>query len=153
VLSQNPSTVIVWLGGNDILVQYYDRVIRGLESPTLIALLNLTLTRLGSGLINAPLIPIDETFENLETIVRRIQAEGAVVILVGFSGEPFNSSLESRFEEVAKDTGALYVPNALNGVIGRSSRMSDLIHPNNTGYGIVAERIYERFICVLEEEE
>jgi len=148
VLSRNPSTVIVWLGGNDVLVQYYDRVVRGLESPTLINLINATLNRLGSSVTNSPVIPEDETFENLETIVRTIQADGAVVILVGFSGAPFDSDLESRFAAVASETGAIYVPNALSGVIGRPSLMSDIIHPNDAGYTIVTNRIYQRLLCV-----
>ena len=149
VLSEDPSIVIVWLGGNDVLLQYYDQV-RSIANPTLAQQLDRVLERLGSGIPGADLVGREETFANLEEIVTEIQDDGAVVLLVGYSGSPFDSNLESRFQAVANDTGALYVPNVMSGILGRPGRMSDLIHPNDTGYGIIAERINQRLVCLTD---
>lgn len=147
VLSEDPSIVIVWLGGNDVLLQYYDQV-RSVANPTLAQQLDRVLARLGSGIPDADLVEREETFANLEEIVTQIQNDGAVVLMVGYSGSPFDSNLENRFQAVANDTGALYVPNVMSGILGRPGRMSDLIHPNDTGYGIIAERINQRLVCL-----
>lgn len=149
VLSRDPSVVIVWLGGNDILQRYYEDVFRGAENPNLIEAIRIVLLRITGKLPEPSGISEDETFENLTDIIERIQAQGAITIVVGFSGGVFDSKLEGRYEDVAQETNSLYVPNALNGVIGRPALMSDLVHPNNIGYGIVADRILPLLSCVL----
>ncbi len=149
VLERDPSVVIVWLGGNDILQRYYERVQSGAENPNLIEAVRLILLRIAGKLPEPSGITEDETFENLTETIERIQARGAVTIVIGFSGGVFDTALEQRYAQVAQATGSLYVPNALGGVIGRPSLMSDLVHPNNVGYGIVADRVLPYLACTL----
>jgi acyl-CoA thioesterase-1 len=151
VLSKDPSVVLVWLGGNDILQRYYEDVFNGAENPDLLETLRLILLRI-TGKLPAPQgITEAETFENLTQVVTRIQNDGAVVIMIGFSGGVFDDQLESRYQAVANETNSIYVPNAMSGVIGRPSRMGDLVHPNGVGYGIIADKVLPYLACVVPD--
>jgi lysophospholipase L1-like esterase len=84
---------------------------------------------------------LDEAFARLEDIVHRIQASGAMVVLVGIEGFiPFDG-IEGRYKALARRTGALFVPNVLDGILGDPKRMSDQVHPNAAGYQLMAERV------------
>lgn len=87
--------------------------------------------------------PADRQFENLREIIGRIHAAGALVILLGLEGDGFlySSDYGDRYEQLARETGCVLVPDLLDGVIGRSSLMIDNIHPNEQGYERVVERI------------
>jgi len=148
VLARNPSVVLLWLGGNDILQRHYERVFELGQNPGLIESLRLIIMRI-TGKLPAPQgIGEAETFANLTTLIERIQANGSVVVVIGFSGGIFDSSLEGQYRAVAQATNSIYVPNALGGVMGRSSLMGDLVHPNGAGYAIVADRVLPYFACV-----
>ena len=81
-----------------------------------------------------------KTFENIETMIRRIQSKGALVVLVGFQF-PFRSSYADAYQSLARRLGCVHVPNALGGIIGEPSLMADQIHPNAKGYGVMATKI------------
>lgn len=87
-------------------------------------------------------VPIEETFNNLETIVEKIQNKGAVVILLGIQGGILEDPFEPRFRALARKKGTLYVPNVLEGLIGNADYMSDEIHPNDRGHRVIADKIY-----------
>ncbi len=80
-------------------------------------------------------------FENLRLIIERIQDSGAEVVLVGVHGSVFLSDLEDDYRNLALSTGAHYVPGAFVGILGNPLLMSDLVHPNNAGHELIAERI------------
>ena len=82
------------------------------------------------------------TRDNLTEIVERIQANDTAVIIVGSYRDTFISQMETMYRAVALETGAIFVPNALLGILGRPSLLSDPVHPNDTGYDIVADRIW-----------
>ena len=149
VLSQNPSTVIVWLGGNDILNRYYQRINEEASQTVIERLLNAIFEFFGKDPNREEIITEDETFENLERIVDRIQDRGAVVVLVGMDGEPFDNNLGGRYEDLAEATDVILIPDVLEDILGRPTLTSDLLHPNNRGYDIVAQRIYNGFACAL----
>jgi acyl-CoA thioesterase I len=151
VLSQNPSTVIVWLGGNDILNRYYQRLSEE-DSDTVIGrLIDAIFRFFGKDPDREEIITEAETFENIEEIIERIQATGAVVILVGMDGEPLNNNLGGRYEALAEANDVIFIPDVLENILGRPALTSDPVHPNNRGYDIVAQRIYNGFACVLED--
>lgn len=86
--------------------------------------------------------PIDGTFANLRTIIDRIQARGALVVLIGVEGYPLvHGDYGSRYRELARETGCVYVPDMLDDVFGDPALMYDQIHPNAKGYAKIAERI------------
>ena len=90
-------------------------------------------------------IPIDTTFQNIDEIVTRIHNTGSAVILLGVRGGLLTDPYADRFEEIAKNRNTAYVPNILSGLIGNTSRMSDAIHPNDTGYKIIADKVLTVF--------
>ena len=88
-------------------------------------------------------LPADQQFENLRAIVRRIQERGALVVLIGTEGYKILSNVDygARYEALARETGAVYVPDLMDGVLGDPKLMLDQIHPNPAGYEKIARRI------------
>ena len=85
-------------------------------------------------------IPKDTAFQNLKRIIGSIQATGALVIVGGIDLPFWGRGFGEGYGEVCRETGAVLVPNILDGIIGNSKLMSDPIHPNDAGYTKVAER-------------
>ncbi len=151
VLSQNPSVVILLVGGNDILQRAYADAVEADSNVTFLdEIINAILRLFGKIPDNPDAITEDETFANIESMVTQIQATGALVILVGIEGKPFERDLSVRYEAIAANTTTFFVPDVLDSLIGRPQYMSDLVHPNNTGYEIVAQRIFAAYACVTE---
>ncbi len=86
-------------------------------------------------------VPIATTEQNLHTIIRRIQAGGAMVVLLGYQFPSISANYEKLYESVAKSDGCLLVPNVLAGILRDSSLKSDEIHPNAKGYAVIADRV------------
>jgi lysophospholipase L1-like esterase len=97
--------------------------------------------------------PRQETRKNLEEIVRRVQARGAIVAIVGIKLGLFTDEYAAVFEETARQFGALYIPGVMKGVLSDSKFRSDPIHPNGAGYRLIAERIAEKIKPLLREAD
>jgi len=82
-----------------------------------------------------------EAFANLETIVRRVQAAGALVVLVGIDPPLLGRGWADGYRDLARRTGAVLIPNVYKGIMGRAELMSDPIHPNGRGYEVLARRV------------
>ena len=95
-------------------------------------------------------VPTETTFANLRTIVSRVRARGAAVVLVGVKVDLFRDSYGAEYERIGREMSAVVVPDILDGILGRSGRMSDSIHPNDEGYAIIADRL-ERVVRELME--
>ena len=150
VLSQNPSTVIVLLGGNDELRRVYETLnTNAIERGLADELDQIATERFGYNWMDKELIPRSETFDNIEEIITRIQATGATTILVGFDAGILNTQIDDNYEAIAVQTGSFYVPDIYDNVFGRPLFMSDLVHPNNRGYDVVASRILPAVACTL----
>jgi len=98
-------------------------------------------------------LPRHETRINLEEIVRRIQAQGAMVAIAGIRLGLFTDEFSAIFEETAEQFGALYIPQVMKGVLSDASLRSDPIHPNAAGYRLMAERIGEKVKLLLQEAD
>jgi acyl-CoA thioesterase-1 len=99
--------------------------------------------------------PRQETRNNLEEIVRRVQAGGAIVVIVGMRLGLFTDEYAAVFEETARQFGALYIPGVMKGILSDSDSKfrSDPIHPNGAGYRLIAERIAEKIKPLLREAD
>jgi acyl-CoA thioesterase I len=97
--------------------------------------------------------PRQETRKNLEEIVRRVQAGGAIVAIVGIRLGLFTDEYAAVFEETARQSGALYIPGVMKGILSDSKFRSDSIHPNGAGYRLIAERIAEKIKPLLREAD
>ena len=85
-------------------------------------------------------VPVQQRISNITTIVQQIRADGAAVILVGVGSgslDPFEGALPG----IASQTSSTLVPAILDGIFGVPGLMADLIHPNNAGHAIMADRL------------
>jgi lysophospholipase L1-like esterase len=86
-------------------------------------------------------VPQDTTFANLSTIIERLQADGATVLLAGVRGGLVRDSFAARFEELADRHGTAYVHDVLDDTFGIDGYMADQVHPNDAGYRVIADRM------------
>jgi len=93
---------------------------------------------------------LEETFANLDAIVRRIQAHGAMVVLVGVSPGLLADTTRVEYEKIARVRRAAFVPNILAGILTDPTLKSDGIHPNDLGYEKIAQRIATTVKPLLE---
>jgi len=87
-------------------------------------------------------VSMEETFENLELIITRIQKRGALVLVLGIQPSLMGSSYKKRFVKIAKKHGALVIPDIYDKILGKPDMMSDHIHPSYKGYELIAEQVY-----------
>jgi lysophospholipase L1-like esterase len=85
----------------------------------------------------------DDAFANLEQIVLRIQARGALVIVGGIDIPFYGRGFDDAYEQLCERTGAVLVPDVFEDIMGHADLMSDRIHPNGKGYTIMAEHFLE----------
>jgi acyl-CoA thioesterase-1 len=95
-------------------------------------------------------VPLSETKKHLEEIVRRTQERGAMVVVSGIRLGLFTDEYSPIYKEIAVNRGALYVPEVLKGILADVKLRSDPIHPNGSGYRLIAERIAEKVKPLLE---
>lgn len=90
-------------------------------------------------------------FDNLSQIIDRFHAEGSFVVLIGIRSASLRDRHEARFSELAHAKRVFYVPDMLKGIAFRPVYMSDAIHPNDAGYGQIAERLAKMLKPLLPE--
>jgi acyl-CoA thioesterase I len=90
-----------------------------------------------------------ETFGRLRRIVLAIQDHGAMVVLGGIDLPLFGRGFGEGYRELARETGAVLVPNVYEGIWGRHALMSDQIHPNGEGYRIMAGHFFKAAVPYL----
>ncbi|HET7710462.1 MAG TPA: arylesterase [Thermoanaerobaculia bacterium] len=93
------------------------------------------------------------TESNLRSIVRRIQAGGAMVVLLGFRFPSFGPSYEKLYERVADEEECLLIPDLLDGILSDPALKSDDIHPNARGYDLMAQRVSGPLRRLIEEAD
>lgn len=96
-------------------------------------------------------VPPEKTRDNLNAIVTRLQEEGVAVVLIGIQGGLLGDPYEEIYEEISEVHDTAYVPDVLRGILLKSDLTADQIHPNDAGYEIVADRIYEVIAPLLTE--
>ncbi len=92
-------------------------------------------------------VPVRTTRRNLATIVSRLQAAEATVILAGMKlpadyGVKYSASFRNVFAEVAEQKHTCMIPFFLEGVGGHPDlNQSDGLHPTAKGYDVVVENV------------
>lgn len=93
-------------------------------------------------------VPPETVEENLREIVRRAQAAGARVLLVGMRmppshGPEYTGRFDALFPRLARETGAPLVPFLLEGVAGVPAlNQADGNHPTAAGHQRLAETVF-----------
>ena len=82
-------------------------------------------------------------FQNLEKIITSIQEQGALVIVGGIDIPLLGKGFGDAYETLCDELGAVLIPNIFKGIMGNRKLMSDQIHPNASGYTIMARVFYE----------
>lgn len=95
--------------------------------------------------------PLEETINNLRSIITQTKASGSRVILIGTHNDTFQSTREAEFRRLASELDVEYAPNVLSGILGNPKLISDAVHPNDAGYRLVAERIWNKLQPMLND--
>lgn len=95
-------------------------------------------------------IPVADTHKNLAVLIENIQSRGAIVLLLGVRGGLFNDRFDTEFEKLRDTYNTAFVSDVLDGLFGNAKYMSDPIHPNDSGYKIITERIYPILTGVIK---
>lgn len=103
-------------------------------------------------------VPLSDVEKNLREILRRGQAAGARVLLLGMRLPPNYGEYADRFAEmyprIAKDMDVPLVPFLLEGVGGVARlNQEDGIHPTAEGQEILAKNVLPYLRTVLSREE
>jgi len=124
-LADNPELVIIELGANDAL--------RGLQP--------------------------DQTRQNLDSILQRLGDKGITALLTGMKaprnlGEPYYTSFDRIYPELAQKHGVAFYPFFLEGVAGEPGlNQTDGIHPTREGVSIIVERMLPLVRAIVEKLE
>lgn len=95
-------------------------------------------------------VPQDTTFANLATLIERLQADGAAVLLAGVRGGLVRDSFAARFEQLADRYHTAYVHDVLDDTLGVEGYMADQVHPNDAGYRVIADRVHPVLAAMLD---
>jgi acyl-CoA thioesterase-1 len=98
-------------------------------------------------------MPLEETLQNLDGIVKTLIAQGMMVVIlevnVGLVGDPY---LEG-YRVVAKRQKAVLVEDVMKGILGNPDLRVDGIHPNAQGHRLIAERVIRVLRPLLQEAD
>lgn len=87
-------------------------------------------------------VPMSATLENIRKMIEEIQAQGAMTAIVDVSAGLFLIEYRLRLFRLARQTGSIFIPAVLSGILTNPSMKSDFMHPNKGGYEIVARKVY-----------
>ena len=88
-------------------------------------------------------VPLAQAFTNLDEIVRRIQVSGAMVMVVGFDPPFLEGRLRKDYEHLIRARRVAFVPAIYQDLWTNHRLKSDALHPNDRGYALIAQRIYQ----------
>jgi acyl-CoA thioesterase I len=81
---------------------------------------------------------------NVRRMIRLTQERGAGVLLIGTPEKGLLLRPPGFYAKLAKDAGIPYDGDVIGEILRKSELKSDPIHPNATGYRLIAERVAER---------
>ena len=87
-------------------------------------------------------LPKQETLSNMKEIISRIHESGAIVALCDVSGSVIMSGYREDYRKLARETGSIFIPRLMQGILVNPAFKYDEIHPNSKGYKIIAEKIH-----------
>ncbi len=85
----------------------------------------------------------EKTISNLKAMIEMIRARGADVVLVGVPKLGFGLAVPKFYATIAEQEKIPFEGEILADLLGDNSMKADAIHPNATGYRLMAEAIDE----------
>lgn len=96
-------------------------------------------------------VPLEETMQNLDGIVKTLITEGTMVVILevnaGLMGDPYLQG----YRAVAQRHGAVLVEDILKGILSQPDLKGDPIHPNARGHRVIADRVVKVLRPLLRE--
>lgn len=89
-------------------------------------------------------VPLQTTVANISQMVDMVQQKGAMCAIVDISSGMFFSEYRQAFKKIAEEKHALFISSVLNGIITNPQMKSDFLHPNASGYRMIAERVHKK---------
>lgn len=87
-------------------------------------------------------VPKTVTEQNLKEIIAQIQARKAITVILGMNLGLFTDEYKDLYQRVAEETNSYLIPQVLKGIIDNPKhRQQDIIHPNQIGQEILADKI------------
>lgn len=96
-------------------------------------------------------ITFKDTLKNIDEIVKRIQEQGAIVVLLDVKASFFMNRYSSGYRKIALKRGAIFILGILSEVLSNPSLKSDYLHPNSEGHKIISQKILKVLLPVIEE--
>jgi acyl-CoA thioesterase-1 len=102
-------------------------------------------------------LPLKQTYRNLHTIIQRLKAEGAIVVLAGMRipvnyGEEYTGEFFEMYERLAQEFALPLIPFLLKGVAAQPDlNQRDGVHPTGEGYALVAQNVWHTLEPILKE--
>lgn len=97
-------------------------------------------------------MPRNQMFANIGAMIDRLQARGSFVVLIGIRGPSIVGDANAKgFKQLAREKKVKHVANILGGLLSQPSLMTDYVHPNDAGYGKIAERLEKELRPLLEK--
>ena len=81
--------------------------------------------------------------ENIRRITDAVLARGAMVALVDMSCGMIMENYGRDYRKIAQETGAIFIPGVMNGIFTDPALRNDMLHPNQQGHRLIADRIFE----------
>lgn len=104
-------------------------------------------------------LQVEDTYNNLRQIVRRLQEARVTVILTGMKlppnyGQDYTTKFEAMYRNLAQEHQVPFIPFFLEGVGGDSLlNQADGIHPTSEGYKVVVEHLLKVLRPILNKRE
>ena len=97
-------------------------------------------------------VPKAETEQNLKEIIAQVQAQQAITVILGMNLGLFTDEYKDLYQRVAEETNSYLIPQVLKGIIDNPKhRQQDIIHPNNIGQEILADKIAKSLDPLLKQ--
>lgn len=96
-------------------------------------------------------VPLEETVKNIEEMIQKVQAKGAIVAIADVSTPFVMHEYGKDYRSLSEKYHTIFIPRILKGIFTNPSLKSDFIHPNAQGYKIIASRIYHAIKPYLKE--
>lgn len=98
-------------------------------------------------------LDLENTLRNLRAMVELIRAHGADVVLIGVPKLGFGLDIPKFYATIAEEQRIPFERDILLELLGTNSMRSDSIHPNATGYRLMAEAVHKAIIKAQRKQD
>jgi lysophospholipase L1-like esterase len=88
-------------------------------------------------------IKVEETIKNLEEIITKIQNAGSMVAITEIHTGFIMRSQAKEIKKLARKYRCIFIPNIMDEILGNEELCSDSIHPNDKGYELIAQKVFD----------